>query len=216
MNSRLFSWVGIITMLCFVVFSVMTSLWAGIELQPTFIPLPEHEFLRASYEANSAQLAWLGLDSVLIIGYVTIFAGLYAATNSRYSLLAKIGLGAAITGGTLDFIENSYLASIALGATSGADLSNQPILLLVAICYLKTVASGVALAFLGMAFMRTTKLQKALSGMMILAALGTIASAVMPSLAIPMNIPRIIVIALAVVYFWNLRTPSKSRTLHTE
>lgn len=205
MNSRIISYAGIITMICFAIFTAMTYLWPDVVLQPSFAPLPESEFLKASYQANSVQLAWFALDIILIIGYVTVFLGLYAASDPRYKLFARVGLAMILAAGTFDFIENSYFNSIALGAQNGANLSGAPIILMSAIGYLKTVASIGALAFLGVALPRKTTLERVLVGLMAIAVIGTIVGIVIPDIAMLVNFPRIAVIAVVVAYFWNMK-----------
>lgn len=191
-------------MICFALFTIMAYAWPSVVLQPSFAPLPENEFLKASYDANSLQLAWFSLDIILILGYMTVFIGLYAVSDPRYKLFAKLGLAMILAAGTLDFIENSYFNSIALGAQTGANLTGAPIIFISAVAYLKTVASIGALAFLGIAMPRKTLVERILVSLMALAVLGTIIGIAMPSIAMLVNFPRIAVIALVVVYFWNM------------
>lgn len=211
MNGRLISYAGIVTMICFAAFTAMTYLWPQYILQPTFAPLPESEFIKASLEASNLQLFWYGLDAILIIGYMTVFFGLYTVSRPQYKLLAAFGLAMIIAAGTFDFIENSYLNSLALAAQNGANLDSQPIMLLSAIAYLKTVASIGALAFLGMALPTKTIIEKTLVWLMGFAVIGTIIGIAMPSIAMLVNFPRIAVILIIVIYFWNMNPIMQKR-----
>jgi hypothetical protein len=143
----------------------VASFSADVSLQPGSVPLPAEDFVRPLNEFSGAALGFFGGDSLFILSYLLVFAGLYAVTAERALPFARVGMGAGVLTALLDTTENAFLIIMAQAANSGtpvpADAPQLPTitLLVYVLTNLKWMAAFATLYAFGVVFPRRTKVE---------------------------------------------------------
>ncbi|GBP99616.1 hypothetical protein SSP531S_10110 [Streptomyces spongiicola] len=140
---------ALVTFACAVAFQVLSTVHADVRLQPTDVPLPADAFLRPLNDRSEAVLSWMAFDTVFVVAYLTAFAAARALAVSR--TLGALSLGAMVTAGALDMVENAVLAVHAAQAWAAEPLTTAPTMTLYAVAQLKTAAATTGIAFLALA-----------------------------------------------------------------
>jgi len=83
----------------------------GLQPQPTETVATKAEVLAIAQQHTSMLLGFMALDTLFVIGYITVFATVFLAVAKEDRLIAGIGLGAGILAGLADMTENvMYIA----------------------------------------------------------------------------------------------------------
>ena len=91
----------------------------GLNIQPTETVAAKAEVLAMAQRHTDTLLAFMALDSLFVIGYVTVFAVVFLAIPEQDRLIGGIGLGAGILAGLADMTENALYVVYATGALNG-------------------------------------------------------------------------------------------------
>ncbi|HYL37756.1 MAG TPA: hypothetical protein VEV17_17710 [Bryobacteraceae bacterium] len=91
----------------------------GLNVQPTETVATAQEILALAREHTATLLGFMALDTLFVIGYVTVFAVIFLAIPQQDRLIGGIGLGAGILAGLADMTENALYVVYALGALHG-------------------------------------------------------------------------------------------------
>jgi len=137
-----------------------------VKLQPG--PGPVAEFARASNEYPTEALAFFAADSLFVLSYLFVFAGLYELTKGRGRVLATIGLGAGLLTGLFDATENAHFITYALLVKSGVPLTDPAIIPITILGNLKWLASFATLYAFGLIFPTTGWFNRTLVGLMLI------------------------------------------------
>lgn len=129
---------------------VMRSVPAGVSFQPSESPVPLAEFVRPTNEHPRAALCFFTADSMLLIGYVAVFLGLYASSSQRAPRLAALGLATGIIMAAADAAENAIYMKHALGVLRGWKLVNPDTTMLYRITGVKEASSWAAFLVFGL------------------------------------------------------------------
>lgn len=189
-----------------------TSIPAGVQIQPGSAPLPRDEFMRASREHPGSALGFFGADSLFILSYLLVFAGLYAVTAGRARPFALIGLGAGILTALLDASENTFLIVYAQEARNGLPLSDPALPLIYILTNLKWMASFATLAAFGAAFPRGTWLERLLVAAMLAYTLMGVLGIANDSLLLARGVFFLVGMPLFAWYFWRQASIPLPRT----
>lgn len=139
---------------------------ATVNLQPN--PLPPREFAAASNRYPDQALAFFAADSLFVLSYLIVFAGLYELTKGRGRVLAALALGAGVLTGLFDAIENAHFITYALLVKNGVPLSEPAIILIGILGNLKWMASFATLYGFGLIFPTQGWLNRVVMGLMLL------------------------------------------------
>ncbi|MEU7564676.1 hypothetical protein AB0A99_01460 [Streptomyces fradiae] len=150
---------ALVTFACAVAFQFLSAAHADVHLQPTDVPLSRAAFLEPLDDSADAVLLWMAFDALFVVAYLTTFAAARALAVSR--LLGTLSLGAMITAGALDMVENAVLAVHAAQASVAEPASGVPMTALYVIAQLKTAAAATGVAFLALALPARTWLLRA-------------------------------------------------------
>ncbi len=148
-----------------VVVMAAASFSTGVSLQPGSVPLPAEDFVRPVNEYSGAALGFFGGDSLFILSYLLVFAGLYAVTAERARSFAVVGIGAGVLTALFDATENAFLIIMAQSASAGmpvpASAPQLPTitLLVYILTNLKWMAAFATLYAFGVVFPRRTPLE---------------------------------------------------------
>jgi hypothetical protein len=175
----------------------------GVQLQPSYPPAPAEEFARASNEVPEVALRYFAADSLFVLSYLMVFAGLYGLTAGRARPLAVVGLAAGGLAAFFDTAENAFFISYAMLAQSGAPLVEPDVPLVFILANLKWAAAFATLYAFGLAFPRGDGLGWAISALMLLfPVVGTLGVA-LPELAALRGLFFLIGMPLFAFYFWR-------------
>lgn len=187
------------------------SLPSGAQAQPG-LPLSATELIVASAEHTETRLGFFGADTLFVTGYLIVFAGLYAVTSERARIFALVGLLAGIFTGLMDTAENGYFITYALAGRAGIMPSSPDVLLPFVLGHLKWAGSFVTLFAFGLAFPRTTSLERVLVAAMLLYPLIGVLGIAIPGLVIVRGLFFLVGMPLFAIYFWQTsRVPEPLR-----
>lgn len=177
------------------------SLPEGVQVQPG-LPLSTGEFLVASTEFSDTTLGFFGADTLFVICYLIVFAGLYARTQEESRPFALIGLLAGIFTALMDSIENGYFITYALAGRAGIAPPAPDFMLPYLLGHLKWAGAFATLFPFALAFPRRTTLEKLLLILMLLFSLVGVLGIANPSLVSLRGLFFLGGMPLFAVYFW--------------
>lgn len=157
---------AIIAFVAILVLAVGIPIPEAVRLQPG--PGPVTEFTLATYEYTDEALAFYAADSLFVLSYLVVFAGLYELTKERGRVLAMIALGAGILTGLFDAVENAHFVIYALLVKSGASVTDPAVVLIGVLGNLKWMASFATLYLFGLIFPLEGWFNRLLIGLMLL------------------------------------------------
>jgi len=91
----------------------------GLNPQPTETVATKAEILAIAQQHTSMLLGFMALDTLFVIGYITVFATVFLAVAKEDRLIAGIGLGAGILAGLADMTENVMYIAYGTAALHG-------------------------------------------------------------------------------------------------
>ena len=91
----------------------------GLNVQPTETGATRSEVLAMAQQHTNTLLGFMALDTLFVIGYVTVFAVVFLAIPKEDRLIGGIGLGAGILAGLADMIENAMYVVYGIAALHG-------------------------------------------------------------------------------------------------
>jgi len=140
----------------------------GIDLQPSLFFGPVSEFVYPINQYPERALQFFAADSLFVLSYLMVFAGLYHETSIQSRLFAGIGLGAGILTALFDAGENAFFISYASSALNGLPLKEPALPVIYIIANLKWMAAFAALYAYGLVWPRQERLDWVLTGLMLL------------------------------------------------
>jgi uncharacterized membrane protein len=154
----------------------------GIDLQPSLVFGPVNDFVYPSNTYPQLVLRFFAADSLFVLSYAMVFAGLYVAARDRSRLFASLGLAAGLLAALLDATENAFFISYASSASHGVLLTEPDLPLIYVIANLKWMAAFAALYAFGLIWPRDRLLGWLLSGLMLLFPLFGVLGVTLPNL----------------------------------
>ncbi|GGV99050.1 hypothetical protein GCM10010230_24170 [Streptomyces narbonensis] len=186
-----------VTLGCAIAFQVLTLTHPDVHLQPTDLPLSTGDFLRPLTREPRAMMLWMAFDFLFVLGYIAMFVG--ALRLTRAPTLAAVSLGAILTAGALDALENSLLVTFAAQSSTGAPANGIPVTALYVVAALKTAAAMTAAGFLALALPTTTRGYRAMAlaaaAFVLINAAGTAFPALGPAEPLPIAVLTILLLA---------------------
>jgi len=174
---------------------------AGLNIQPTETVATSQQILAMARDHTSTLLRFMALDTIFVIGYVTVFAATFLAIPKEDRLIGGIGLGAGILAGLADMTENALYVIYALAARNG----NTELTPWLPFHYLATgvkwMAAFAAIGMLLLVFPRRTILERAIVVVMATFPLLGAVSIAWPALAPLRAIFFVVGLPLLAVYF---------------
>jgi len=161
---------------------VFRSADPDLSLQPSYPVGAAADFVRAVNEHADEMLRLFAADSLFVLSYLIVFAGMYATVVHRSHALAVLGMGAGALTALLDAAENAYFISYAQAALSGDALREPALTAIYVIANLKWMAAFAALGAFGLAWPRSDRLDRVLSALMLLFVLVGVLGVALPGL----------------------------------
>lgn len=177
-----------------------------VQLQPG--PGPAATFAQASNEYPDEALAFFAADSLFVLSYLVVFAGLYELTKERGRVLALIALGTGLLTGLFDTIENTHFITYALLVKSGVPLTEPAIVLIAVLGQLKWAASFATLYIFGLIFPVGGRLNPILIVLMLTFPLIGVLGIAFPMLVGLRGLFFLVGMPLFAWTFWQARTKS--------
>jgi hypothetical protein len=184
----------------------------GLLLQPSYPPAAPAEMLIASRDYPALALRFFAADTLFVLSYLIVFAGLFGLTAERARPLAQIGLGAGILAALFDATENAVFITYALLSDGGAPLPEPAGLPLFVVANLKWVAAFATLYAFGLAFPRHNRLGWLISGLMLLFPLFGALSIAAPALGQWRGLFFLVGMPLFALTFWRAAAERPART----
>jgi hypothetical protein len=173
----------------------------GVTVQPTEGVATRQEILAMAQQHTRALLGFMALDTLFVIGYVTVFAVVFLAIPKEDRLIGGIGLGAGILGGLADMIENALYVVYALGALHGNTELAPSVPLHYYVTSLKWMGAFAGVGMQLLVFPRRTILERTIVGFMSTLPIGGAISIAWPSLMPVRAIFTLVGLPLLAVYF---------------
>lgn len=180
----------------------------ALRLQPSSPPAPPPVFVRASNEYPDLALRFFAADTLFILSYLIVFAGLYRVTAGRALPLASLGMGAGILVALCDATENAFFIVYAMLARQGVPLTDPAVPLIFIVANLKYVAAFGALYAFGFAMPRATLIDWVLSGLMLFFPVAGALGIANPSLEFLRGLFFLAGMPLFAWYFWRRASAS--------
>lgn len=178
------------------------SAGADVNLQPGSIPVSDAEFVQGINNYTDASALFFAGDSIFILSYLMVFAGLYSITVEDARPFATIGLGAGILTAALDASENAFLITLVLAAKNGIPASDSvPAVYL--LTNLKWMAAFATLFAYGLVFPRRTLAEWALVALMLAFPLVGVLGIVAQGLIAARGLFFLVGMPLFAWYFWQ-------------
>ena len=174
---------------------------SAVNLQPG--PMPVRQFAAASNRYPDQALAFFAGDSLFVLSYLMVFAGLYELTKGRGRVLALLALGAGVLTGLFDAIENAHFITYALLVKNGVPLSDPAIILISILNNLKWMASFATLYGFGLIFPTTGWLNRLVIGLMLLFPLVGVLGIAFPALIELRGLFFLLGMPLFAIVFWR-------------
>ena len=140
----------------------------GVSLQPTLPVGSVSDFATATNEYPHLDLRFFTADSFFIIAYLMVFIGLFTAVVDRSRIFAFFGLGAGITTGILDAVENSFYLTYAFESLHGVQLTDPALPLIYILTNLKWMGAFAAFTAFALVWPRKNFLGWLISAVMFL------------------------------------------------
>src|SRR3972149_6190880 len=147
---------------------VIPSPEPGMSLQPSMNVGSASEFVRPSNQYPDVVLRFFAADTLFVLSYVMVFAGLYATVVDRARTFAAIGLGGGLIAGFFDALENAFFITYALSALNGVPVTDPALPLIYVVANLKWMGAFAALYAFGLVWPRDTRLNWLISIVMLL------------------------------------------------
>jgi hypothetical protein len=177
---------------------ILFSFPPGVTPQPYAVPLPDFQ---AAVGAELA-LAFFAADTVFILGYLIVFAGLYTVTAPRAATIAALGLGAGVLTALFDTLENTLFIVYTLAARSSVDATDSALTLVYALTTLKWAAAFATLFAFGLIYPRTGGRERLVAALMLLFALVGVLGVALPDLIIARGLFFLVGMPLFAWDFW--------------
>ncbi|MFJ5779108.1 hypothetical protein [Streptomyces sp. NPDC093094] len=187
------------TLGCAIAFQVLSLTHPDVHLQPTDLPLSAADFLRPLTREPHAMMLWMAFDFLFVLSYIAMFVG--AVRLTRAPVLAAVSLGAILTAGALDAVENALLVTYAAQSSIGAPVDGIPMSALYVIAGLKTAAAMTAAGFLALALPTTTRVHRAMAAAAAAFVLVNAAGTALPALGPVEPLPIAVLTVLLLVTF---------------
>jgi len=182
---------------------VLRSPDPNVSLQPSYPVTTPGDVVRTVNTYPEAMLRLFAADSLFIVSYVTVFAGLYATAADRSRVLAAIGLGAGVLTALFDAIENAYFITYAQAALNGVPLVQPDLPAIYVAANLKWMSAFVTLFAFGLAWPRATRLGWVLAGLMLLFVLVGVLGIAWPGLFWLRGVLFLVGMPLFAWHFWR-------------
>ena len=173
----------------------------GLNVQPTETVATKAEILAITQQHASMLLGFMALDTLFVMGYLTVFATVFLAVPKDDRLIAGIGLGAGILAGLADMTENVMYIAYGTAALHG----NSELMPSLPFHYyatgMKWIAAFTAVGMQLLVFPRNTALERVIVAVMCTFPLLGAVSIAWPNLAPLRAIFFIVGLPLLAVYF---------------
>lgn len=179
------------------------SAGSDVNLQPSSVPIPVQEFMRAANEYPDAALGFFGADSLFILSYLLVFVGLYAVTAEDARPFALVGMGTGMLTALFDAAENAFFIIYALAAKNGMPQTDPDLLWVYVVANLKWMAAFATLYAFGLVFPRWTRLEWVIAILMLLFSLVGVLGIANPSLIPVRGLFFLGGMPLFAWYFWQ-------------
>ncbi|MBZ0277714.1 MAG: hypothetical protein K8I60_16325 [Anaerolineae bacterium] len=179
-----------------------TSMPDGILVQPGS-PVSVTEFVRGSNEHPDIALGFFGADSLFVLSYLMVFAGLYAVTGEKARVFALVGLGAGIFTALMDATENAFYIVYAQGVQKGVPLTDPALPLIFILTNLKWMGAFATLYAFGLGFPRRGLLEWIISAVMLAFPLVGVLGVANTSLIAVRGLFFLVGMPLFALYFWG-------------
>src|SRR5256885_1188549 len=84
--------------------------------QPIEMPMDVASFTQVAHDSQQWVRGFFGADSLFVLSYVMVFAGLYTLTSERARPLALVGMGAGVLTALFDATENAFFIIPTMGS----------------------------------------------------------------------------------------------------
>ncbi len=192
---------AIIAFVAIFIMAVGIPIPEAVRLQPG--PGPVTEFTLASNEYTDEALAFYAADSLFVLSYLVVFAGLYELMKGRGRVLAAIALGAGILTGLFDAVENAHFIIYALLVKNGASIVDPAVVLIGVLGNLKWMASFATLYIFGLIFPTEGWFNRFLIGLMLLFPLIGVLGVAFPALVDLRGLFFLLGMPLFAILFWQ-------------
>lgn len=155
---------------------ILFSFPPGAVPQPYGVAAPAFQL---AVQAEPA-LPYFAADTLFVLGYTLVFAGLYTVTAPRAPVFAALGLGAGVLTALLDTAENALFIVYALHERAGAGAADPALTLLYALTTLKWAAAFATLFTFGLVYPRAGGRERAIAALMLLFALVGVVGVALP------------------------------------
>jgi uncharacterized membrane protein len=176
---------------------------AGIDLQPSLSFGSVAEFVYPGNTYPQLALRFFAADSLFVLSYAMVFAGLHVAVRERSGLFAALGLGAGLLAALLDATENAFFISYASSAANGVLLTEPALPLIYVIANLKWMAAFAALYAFGLIWPRDRLSGWLLTGLMLVFPLFGILGVALPNLVPFRGLFFLLGLPLFAWHFWQ-------------
>jgi hypothetical protein len=173
----------------------------GLNGQPTETVAPTPELLAMFQQHTRELLGFMALDTLFVIGYVTVFAVTFLAIPREDRLIAGIGLGAGILGGLADTLENAMYVVYGIGALHGNSELAPSVPFHYYVTGMKWMLAFAAVGLQLLVFPRRTALERTIVGVMCTFPILGAVSIAWPALSPLRALFFVIGMPLLVVYF---------------
>src|SRR5579864_2229358 len=189
---------GAIAWLCGISSGVVAH---GLNVQPTETVATSQEVLGMAQQHTSTLLGFMALDTLFVIGYVTVFAVVFLAIPKEDRLIGGIGLGAGILAGLADMTENALYVVYGIAALHGNSELAPSLPFHYYATGVKWMAAFSAVGMQLLVFPRRTALERTIVGVMCTFPILGAVSIAWPSLALLRVLFFVVGLPLLVVYF---------------
>jgi hypothetical protein len=172
-----------------------------VSLQPSDVAVSAAKFLIPVNEYPGLMLRFLTADSFLILGGILLYLGMFTVVSEKSRLVAAMGLGIGSFAILMDSTENAFLITYAQQSINSVTVTAPALPLLYVIANLKVTGSYAGFFVFGLAWPRESKLDWALSGVMILYTLTGILILVIPEFTLPRGIFLLLSMLLLIWHF---------------
>ncbi len=195
---------ALVALLCLLVMGIIgRAPDSGANMQPGQPLGPDSAFFGPIEDHPRRALLFFTADSLFVLSYAIVFAGLYQVVSGRAPVLGRIGLGTGLLTALLDGMENGFFITYARMALAGLPLPEPALPGLYVLTNLKWMAAFATMYTFGWAWPRAGRLDWALSGLMLLFPLVGVLGVVEPALVDWRALFFVLGMPLFAGYFWR-------------
>ena len=176
----------------------------GVSLQPV-TPGAITEFVRPINEYPELMLRFLASDTLFVLSYLVVFAGLYATVVDRARVVAIIGLGAGVLTALFDATENAHFITYAAASLNGVPLTDPDVSTVYVLANLKWMGAFATLGIFGLVWPREERLGWILSALMLLFVVVGVLGIAVPGLILLRGLFFLVGMPLFAWHFWRQR-----------